>query len=62
MPPSSSAQLTREEIRLIVDLLLARVKSQIVGQQMELVVTDAAKDAIIDEGLRPGVRCAAAAA
>jgi ATP-dependent Clp protease ATP-binding subunit ClpC len=43
-------QLTREEIRLIVDLLLERVKSQLTGQQMELVVTDAAKDAIIAKG------------
>ena len=43
-------ELTREEIREIVDLLLARVKSQLAGQQMELVVTDAAKDAIIVKG------------
>src|SRR5690242_142794 len=43
-------QLTREEIREIVDLLLERVKTQISGQQMELVVTDAAKDAIIEKG------------
>ena len=43
-------QLTREEIREIVDLLLERVKAQITGQQMELVVTDAAKDAIIAKG------------
>jgi ATP-dependent Clp protease ATP-binding subunit ClpC len=43
-------QLTREEIREIVDMLLARVKAQLAGQQMELVVTDAAKDAIIAKG------------
>jgi ATP-dependent Clp protease ATP-binding subunit ClpC len=43
-------QLTREEIREIVDLLLERVKDQITGQQMELVVTDAAKDVIIAKG------------
>ena len=43
-------QLTREQIREIVDLLLARVKAQLAGQQMELVVTDAAKDAIIAKG------------
>ena len=48
--PSSSDQLTREEIREIVDLLLARVKEQLAGQEMELVVTDAAKDAIITKG------------
>jgi len=43
-------QLTREEIREIVDLLLGRVKAQLAGQQMELIVTDAAKDAIIAKG------------
>ncbi|HEU5324382.1 MAG TPA: AAA family ATPase, partial [Candidatus Limnocylindria bacterium] len=43
-------QLTREEIREIVDLLLARVKNQLAGQEMELIVTDAAKDAIIVKG------------
>ncbi len=43
-------QLTREEIREIVDLLLARVKTQLAGQEMELQVTDAAKDAIIVKG------------
>jgi ATP-dependent Clp protease ATP-binding subunit ClpC len=43
-------ELTREEIREIVDLLLARVKGQLASQQMELVVTDAAKDAIIVKG------------
>ncbi len=43
-------QLTREEIREIVDLLLIRVKAQLAGQQMELVVTDAAKDSIIEKG------------
>jgi ATP-dependent Clp protease ATP-binding subunit ClpC len=42
--------LTREEIREVVDLLLARVKAQLAGQEMELVVTDAAKDSIIAKG------------
>jgi ATP-dependent Clp protease ATP-binding subunit ClpC len=46
-------QLTREELREIVDLLLARVKVQIAGQQMELIVTDGAKDAIIAKGFDP---------
>ena len=39
--------LTREEIREIVDFLLKRVKGQLAGQEMELQITDAAKDAII---------------
>jgi ATP-dependent Clp protease ATP-binding subunit ClpA len=33
-----------------VDLLLIRVKQQLAGQEMELVVTDAAKDSIIVAG------------
>ena len=41
--------LTREEIRSIVDLQLARVLDQLAAQQMELTVTDAAKDAIIEK-------------
>jgi ATP-dependent Clp protease ATP-binding subunit ClpC len=43
-------QLSREQIREIVDMLLARVKAQLAGQQMELIVTDAAKDSIIAKG------------
>jgi ATP-dependent Clp protease ATP-binding subunit ClpC len=43
-------QLTREEIRKIVDLLLVRVKDQLAGQELELEVTDAAKDSIIEKG------------
>jgi len=43
-------QLTRDEIRVIVDLLLGRVKAQLAGQEMNLVITDAAKDAIIAKG------------
>src|ERR687896_791504 len=43
-------QLTRDEIREIVDLLLGRVKEQLAGQEMDLVVTDAAKDSIIAKG------------
>ncbi|HET9877978.1 MAG TPA: ATP-dependent Clp protease ATP-binding subunit [Candidatus Limnocylindria bacterium] len=42
--------LTREELREIVDLMLNRVRGQVVGQQMELTVTDAAKDQIIVRG------------
>ncbi|MDQ3880486.1 MAG: ATP-dependent Clp protease ATP-binding subunit [Chloroflexota bacterium] len=43
-------QLTRDEIRIIVDMMLARVKAQLAGQQMELVISDAAKDHIIATG------------
>ncbi|MCU0479566.1 MAG: AAA family ATPase, partial [Chloroflexi bacterium] len=42
--------LTQDEIRLIVDLMLARVRDQLRTQQMTLEVTQAAKDHIIKMG------------
>ena len=51
--------LTVDEIRQIVDLLLARVRTQLNAQQIDLVVTQEAKDHIIklgydaDYGARP---------
>jgi ATP-dependent Clp protease ATP-binding subunit ClpC len=42
--------LTVEEIRLIVDLMLARVREQLRAQGMTLEVTQAAKDHIIKIG------------
>jgi len=42
--------LTVEEITLIVDLMLARVRDQLRAQQMQLEVTQAAKEHIIKLG------------
>jgi len=42
--------LTQDEIRQIVDLMLARVRDQLKAQQMSLEVTQAAKDHIIKMG------------
>jgi ATP-dependent Clp protease ATP-binding subunit ClpC len=42
--------LTQDEIRLIVDLMLGRVREQLRSQQMALEVTQAAKDHIIKIG------------
>ncbi len=42
--------LTQDEIRLIVDLMLARVRDQLRTQEMALEVTQAAKDHIIKIG------------
>jgi ATP-dependent Clp protease ATP-binding subunit ClpC len=42
--------LTVEEIREIVDLLLSRVREQLRAQQIELEVTQEAKDHIIKQG------------
>jgi ATP-dependent Clp protease ATP-binding subunit ClpC len=45
--------LTQDEIRQIVDLMLARVRDQLAAQQMILEVTQAAKDHIIKLGYDP---------
>jgi ATP-dependent Clp protease ATP-binding subunit ClpC len=45
--------LTVDEIRVIVDLMLARVREQLLAQQMKLEVTQAAKDHIIKLGYDP---------
>jgi ATP-dependent Clp protease ATP-binding subunit ClpC len=46
-------QLTREEIRRIVDLMSADLQSRIKAQGMELVVTDECKDYIAKDGYNP---------
>src|SRR6185437_1321200 len=46
-------QLTKEEIRRIVDLMSADLQSRIKAQGMELVVTDECKDYIAKDGYNP---------
>jgi ATP-dependent Clp protease ATP-binding subunit ClpC len=46
-------QLTREEIRQIVDLMSADLQSRIKAQGMELVITDECKDFIAKDGYNP---------
>ena len=46
-------QLTREEIRRIVDIMSADLQSRIKSQGMELVVTNDCKDLIAKEGYNP---------
>ncbi len=46
-------QLTKEEIRRIVDLMSADLQSRIKAQGMELVITDNCKDLIAKEGYNP---------
>jgi len=46
-------QLTREEIRRIVDIMSADLQSRIKAQGMELVVSDGCKDYIAKEGYNP---------
>ena len=45
--------LTKQEIGSIVDLMLADLRCRLADKQLELVVTDAAKNAIIDGGYDP---------
>ncbi len=43
-------QLSRDELRKIIDLLLKDIKSKLKERNAELVVTDAAKEIILDKG------------
>jgi ATP-dependent Clp protease ATP-binding subunit ClpC len=43
-------RLEKEEMRRIVDLLLVRITQHLTQQEMELEITDAAKDKIAEEG------------
>ena len=45
--------LTKQEIGSIVDLMLADLRKRLADKQLNLVVTDAAKEAIIDGGYDP---------
>ena len=45
--------LTKQEIGSIVDLMLADLRKRLADKQLNLVVTDAAKNAIIDGGYDP---------
>jgi ATP-dependent Clp protease ATP-binding subunit ClpC len=43
-------RLTHEQMRQIVDLMLARIATHLAAQELQLSVTDAAKDRIVEEG------------
>jgi ATP-dependent Clp protease ATP-binding subunit ClpC len=45
--------LTRDQIKLIVDILMERVRREIRGQGMDLVMTDAARALLAEEGYDP---------
>jgi len=46
-------ELTRDEIRAIVDLMIERLRVQMREQQLDIELTDAAKDRLVDEGYDP---------
>jgi ATP-dependent Clp protease ATP-binding subunit ClpC len=45
--------LRQEHVRQIVDLMLARVRTQLTEQQVELIVGDVAKDFLMEKGYDP---------
>jgi ATP-dependent Clp protease ATP-binding subunit ClpC len=45
--------LRQEHVRVIVDLMLARVRNQLTEQQVELIVGDDAKDFLVEKGYDP---------
>src|SRR5437764_12448299 len=44
------AALTRADVKQIVDLMMKRVQEQLKAKDIEIVLTDAAKDLIADKG------------
>jgi len=46
-------QLTRDDLKSIVDIELAKVRSRLQAQNLELVLTDEAKEHIINQGHNP---------
>ena len=46
-------QLTKEEVRQIVDLMVARLDKRLAEQQMTIELTDAAKDLLAERGFDP---------
>ncbi|MBQ8922104.1 MAG: ATP-dependent chaperone ClpB [Oscillospiraceae bacterium] len=45
--------LTKTEIRSIVDLLIANLQKRVADQQLTITLTDAAKDAVVEQGYDP---------
>ncbi len=48
-------KLTKEEIKSIVDLMIARVRVQVAEHSLQLDLTDEAKDLLVDKGWDPGM-------
>jgi ATP-dependent Clp protease ATP-binding subunit ClpC len=46
-------QLTKEDLKQIVDIELAKVRSRLATQSLELVLTDEAKEYLINQGYNP---------
>ena len=46
-------ELTKEEVKTIVDLLIARVRTQLESQAIDLALSDAAKTRLAEKGYDP---------
>ncbi len=54
-------RLTKEQLRVIVTLQMARLRKLLADRQLDLELTDTARDFLAEAGLRPGLRRPAAA-
>ena len=48
-------KLSRDEIKVIIDLLIGRVRTQVSEHELQLDLTDAAKDLLVDKGWDPSM-------
>jgi ATP-dependent Clp protease ATP-binding subunit ClpC len=48
-------KLSREEIKEIIDLLIGRVRTQVSEHELQLDLTDGAKDLLVDKGWDPAM-------
>jgi ATP-dependent Clp protease ATP-binding subunit ClpC len=48
-------KLTREEIKVIIDLLIGRVRTQVSEHELQLDLTDEAKNLLVDKGWDPSM-------
>ena len=48
-------KLSREEIKVIIDLLIGRVRTQVSEHELQLDLTDEAKDLLVDKGWDPSM-------
>ncbi len=48
-------KLTRPEIKVIIDLLIGRVRTQVSEHELQLDLTDEAKDLLVDKGWDPSM-------
>jgi ATP-dependent Clp protease ATP-binding subunit ClpC len=48
-------KLAREEVRAIIDLMISRVRAQVAEHELQLELTDEAKDILVDKGWDPAM-------